>query len=593
MLLSRFWYFLLAAALGATLTAALLAQAIVNRQYDSELAGQLRRDRLELELWMRLDARARIDAIAPFAAHGDVRGALRKANARREPHVDPAVRRDLEKTLRTVNKQLEEMRGDVVFALDATGVIVAQLGASDPPAGSGLGSFPLVERALAGYLRDDVWLFNGNLYRMAARPVFDRGEYVGALVHGMLYDDRFAQRIADRLPGATVGFFMRDRLVASHTPAGDSVAPAAETTAPLADVLGDPELQKGNRTEPRDVGENARAVYSLLSGNAAHAGAGYVIARPRQALASPFDIFDRASSQDVENLPWALATGAPLLLFALGMLWVWFERDRPLIRLRDDVAQVANRTLDRLDISHYRGRYRRIAENVNTALDKAVAQGADGAARRPADLDQLLGPATGSTKGGGAYFGFASDKDDKGDKDEIPSFPPPPGTGSVPKVPAAPKVPSVPLAPPPAATPAPAPRPPAPAPRAPAPPMAPPAAAAPRPPPPAPPRPAPPAPHPGSNGDGATAVAPVPPELLAAATGGNDEERHFREVYEQYVAMKESCGEATAGLTFEKFCQTLRKNREQIVQRHGAKGVRFSVYEKNGKAALKATPVKS
>jgi hypothetical protein len=56
--------------------------------------------------------------------------------------------------------------------------------------------------------------------------------------------------------------------------------------------------------------------------------------------------------------------------------------------------------------------------------------------------------------------------------------------------------------------------------------------------------------------------------------------------------MKRQCGEATANLTFEKFAVTLRKNKDQILSRHGAAKVRFTVYEKDGKAALKATPIK-
>ncbi|MBX3275250.1 MAG: cell division protein FtsK, partial [Sandaracinaceae bacterium] len=91
-----------------------------------------------------------------------------------------------------------------------------------------------------------------------------------------------------------------------------------------------------------------------------------------------------------------------------------------------------------------------------------------------------------------------------------------------------------------------------------------------------------------------TMVARVPDELLAQAAGaaGDEETAHFREVFAQFKAMKEQCGEPTAGLTFEKFRVTLDKNREQITKRHGARRVRFTVYTKNGKAALKATPIK-
>lgn len=56
--------------------------------------------------------------------------------------------------------------------------------------------------------------------------------------------------------------------------------------------------------------------------------------------------------------------------------------------------------------------------------------------------------------------------------------------------------------------------------------------------------------------------------------------------------MKEQCGEPTKGLTYDKFVVTLRKNKEQIVSKHGAANVRFTVYVKDGKAALKATPVR-
>ena len=44
--------------------------------------------------------------------------------------------------------------------------------------------------------------------------------------------------------------------------------------------------------------------------------------------------------------------------------------------------------------------------------------------------------------------------------------------------------------------------------------------------------------------------------------------------------------------TYEKFEATLKKNRDTLMNRHGAKRVKFSVYVKEGKAALKASPLK-
>ena len=42
----------------------------------------------------------------------------------------------------------------------------------------------------------------------------------------------------------------------------------------------------------------------------------------------------------------------------------------------------------------------------------------------------------------------------------------------------------------------------------------------------------------------------------------------------------------------EKFAQTLKKNRDALIERHRCKRVKFTVYTKDGRASLKATPVK-
>lgn len=68
-----------------------------------------------------------------------------------------------------------------------------------------------------------------------------------------------------------------------------------------------------------------------------------------------------------------------------------------------------------------------------------------------------------------------------------------------------------------------------------------------------------------------------------------DEETEWKGVFEQFLALKEQCGEPTAGMTFEKFKTTLQRNKDALVQR-GATGVKFTVYVKEGKASLKATP---
>ncbi len=100
-----------------------------------------------------------------------------------------------------------------------------------------------------------------------------------------------------------------------------------------------------------------------------------------------------------------------------------------------------------------------------------------------------------------------------------------------------------------------------------------------------------------------TVVASVPEDLLAQALDAQlgpepepeseDEERsHHREVFQKFIHLRRRFGEPTADLVFEKFERKLQKNRDQLVQKYGCKTVRFQVYEKAGKAALKASPVR-
>lgn len=79
---------------------------------------------------------------------------------------------------------------------------------------------------------------------------------------------------------------------------------------------------------------------------------------------------------------------------------------------------------------------------------------------------------------------------------------------------------------------------------------------------------------------------------LSPAGGANDEERHFQDVFRDFVSTREKCREPADGLTYDKFKAKLLKNKEQLVAKYNCKSVRFQVYVKDGKAALKATPVK-
>jgi hypothetical protein len=135
-----------------------------------------------------------------------------------------------------------------------------------------------------------------------------------------------------------------------------------------------------------------------------------------------------------------------------------------------------------------------------------------------------------------------------------------------------------------------------------------------------PPEPAPPAPSPDSEEAtardffappaGATALIPPPPEppyepppgptevppavspAPEAWVAGDEDEAHWKAVYQDFQRVRAECGESRDGVAYERFREKLQKNRDQLVERLGCRTVRFQVYAKEGKAALKASPVR-
>jgi len=98
---------------------------------------------------------------------------------------------------------------------------------------------------------------------------------------------------------------------------------------------------------------------------------------------------------------------------------------------------------------------------------------------------------------------------------------------------------------------------------------------------------------PAGFGDMATGQFSVPETLLEQIS--NDEieasARPHEDTYNEYVAMRESLGEDTASITYDRFLKKIENTRAKILEDTGARDVRFSVKEKNGRASLRAMPV--
>jgi hypothetical protein len=589
-------------AVGGALAGAFLNKSAASREADFQLEEQLRRDRVEAELWMRLDARLRLDALASMAVEPEVRQTLRSSSGHAGTPKS-GVRRRLSIKLNALNTKLEEGRGDLVFAVDNEGEVVATL-EKETSGTEQLGKMPLVRDALRGFMRDDVWVYNGEVYRMAARPVFDGGRYVGAIVHGIKVSDELARRLGAKLPDASIVFFYGTQLIASH-----SGGTTALTSTELMDIVPVAMSTLGKSTDSLELGERARAVASAVRGGAAHANVGYLIGRKGSTVGLG-GLFANTFKEDVASLPWLIVIGIPLLLLLLGLGVLYLEHDKAVLILRRSAESLEKKELTSLPAGQLRRHYRKIAESVNNALRAGVGFKEDAEVRAAVDLDHVLNTTRDSADTG--YFGFPAGEAPTAkrvslDGDSEPPNGPPvepeaePSSSNdagaqetarpVSTATARPK--RTPSSRPQRASSWPS--------RAPS--TRQPIAAAVRQPDPAmTPMPDDPPTRPNAlldDYDGFdqpeenTQVKHVPQSLLeASAPGEEGEETHFRDVFDQFVATQKECGAPTSGLTFDKFVRKLHSARSQVMKRHNASAVRFTVYVKDGRAALKASPVK-
>jgi hypothetical protein len=553
MLLSRFWYVVLALVLGGATFVLYLATSMYNRAGKVGLDERLSSDSQLVSWYLREDARARSGYLVKFALEDDVSRYL-NASSKSEGKVPAQARSKVEAALSRVNKTIPtDQAFDAVFAVDQHGRVVAHVGYEQA---SGLddfelGGYPVVADALHGYVRDDTLVLD-RLYRVVARPVeHDLGQMpAGAIVGARIIDDRFARELSERT-GAAVAFYANGQRASSGSPEGFDRSQLDQIVGDLGDLEKDSEYREKGRSKARTIGNMLTVQYTRLPGEAWALGAGYAVARLPHHVDGPLGFFSNADDRDKEQANIWLAIGLAVAAAFLGVLFSVLEHTLPLRRFRAEAQRLAKGETDQLQPSKFRGVYRKVASDLNDGMDHVAAKG--GAPRRAADFKQVLGDIPDQPQM--SAFNFPGD--------QAPASAP--SVESTPQMPSAAEPPSTPAK------------------RAlPSPPVrrgAAPAAGVPE------------QPGPPASGEGAGA----PSEGRAGFEGwgqGSSEEQEWAEVYQEFVATKQQCGENVEGFTFEKFQQTLRRNRDSLMSRHGAKRVKFSVYVKDGKAALKANPLK-
>jgi hypothetical protein len=650
MLLSRFWYVVMAVALGAVLFALFLSTSMYDRASVRAMGEALAGDSQVVASYLRDDARKRATALIVPALDEDIRQHLAKSSGTPEK-IPPESKEKVKTALRKqFNAIPSEQKFDAMFAVDQAGRVVGQVG-FDQASGIEnfeLGGYPVVADALHGWVRDDSWVLGGRIYRVVARPVEHDVTQMpaGAIVGIRILDDGFARELSKRT-GAAIGFYANGARISSGAPEGFDTAQLDTITTDLKGLENDPTYKEKGFSDVRTLHDDLGVVYARLVGEAWDVGAGYAVARTAHLIGSPFGFLRTADDKDKHSVPLGMIILVSLLVAGLGLAFTFLEHTRLLHTFRVEAERLAKGQTDQLTPSKFRGVYRQIASNLNEGMEKVAAKG--GAPRRAADLDAVLGPMP--AQPAMSAFSIPQDGPSSAPAAAPPSSPisPPARPPSFPQVAAAAPAPRPPsptpnpvgAAPSPlAVTPAAAPAAVAPAPKPIRPPMAKPpsptlvgvAPAAPAPTPPVtgggaanPPKPIPaagrPATQPGpipfggggigspppragftsDEDDEETVVSQVPSEILGQLSADRDtgrppavedEAAEWKRVYEEFVRLKKECGEPTDGISFEKFKNTLRKNRDQLLQRHACKSVRFSVYVKEGKAALKASPVR-
>lgn len=537
MLLSRFWYVVLALLLGAAIFVLYLAMSMYNRAGSRAMGEGLSADSQVVSWYLRDDARTRSAHLIKFALDQNISKNLAEAS-KSETTLKSSLRDKVTESLKRVNANIpKDQAFDAVFAIDQHGRVVGHLGYEQASGMEDfeLGGYPVVADALHGYIRDDTLVLD-RMYRVVARPV----EHIagsmpaGAIVGARIMDDRFARELSERT-GAAVAFYVNGQRVSSGAPEGFDRAQLDQIVGDLKYLDEDKDYQEKGRSQVRVVGKMLGVQYAKLPGEAWALGAGYVVARLPSSVDSPMGFFQQADDKDKAQANITLAVLVFLVASLVGLGFTFIEHSRPLMIFRREAGRLAKGEADQMQPSKFRGVYRKIASDLNDGIDAIAAKG--GVPRRAADLKQVLGDIPDEPQM--SAFSFPGDS---GAGEPASGGAPSSTAKSLPK-------------PPRKGLPTPPPNP----------------ASAPRP--------------PGVGGD--NGMAP------AAAGGMDTEEAEWRQVFDDFVRTKQECGENTDGFTYEKFRQTLTKNRDALISRHGASSVKFSVYVKEGKAALKASPLKS
>lgn len=558
LILSRLWYLVLAAVAAACLGGLLLSQERLRRDHASFVRDGLLRDQFELETVLKLDAKARLDALAPLGLDDNVVSWLRKMNGRSDlKRVEERAAGKVGLGLASFNQKLGGLRADKIWVLDSRGIVVATSESGSAFLGSHFGMMVLIKKALAGYLKDDAWMLSGTPYRVAGRPVIASGQYLGALVHLKQLDAEFAKAISDQIGGAGVGFSLDDRFIVGIQ-GGHKFSDSAEQK--IAGML------KTHSQEPTWGPKIDDAGFGVLAARMAttlkEVDLRFVLVRPLASFGSVFSVLTGSTRSDFSRIAWWWVLLLALVAAGVGLWVLWAEHDRLYDRFAAQVQSVVQGQAERIQTESLGMDYGGMGDALNGLILRLKGNEQD--RRSTEDILSMADQISASNES--SYFGFGA-KSPKTTAPipsiQNPNAPPPlPQNKPVRALSEIDPVRTVPtryssqLSIQPNTTVSSYPE------------------------------------EPHAN-DSANASQLISDATTVSEMPSEDDMRHFESVYEAYLALSREVGQNVDALTFEKFLVSIEKTRRSVLQKPGIRNVRFAVHMKDGKPTLRATPIRN
>jgi Double sensory domain of two-component sensor kinase len=613
MFLSKIWFILVGLLAGAAVTAAFVAPRPADRHIEQLEGQRLDRAQYAAEQMLKNDARRWIDYVAKLGRDAHLTEALdASSRGAGEPR---ALHETVRSRLRALVPDRAAIGVESLIAVDNKGRVVARVGDDEGEYGESIAGAEVVSDALRGYLSDDVWGAAGRLRRVGAAPVTSksRDRIVGAVVVAVDTGKRLAEMWKRNL-NVDVAIVLGKNVVSS-TLAEALLGQLPELIDQHANEIAN---HKRTRALSLDMGNKRMLLVAApFVGEASEQRAYYVLLNEKSPKSDPWVLLSNASSDDLRwtgDFPWVRLALGILAMIGIGLFLQRIEVEGPIRRLRSEVHSLARNEIQKIDDTRYGGKLGGVARDINATVERFTHAPPPKSETAKKDIAAIL------DRGGsadGKSFDVSRGK-------PAPPAPPPNPASVAASLFGAPKLPppvggaAAPIAVP--AVPAPGRQ----AAAAPAGSLARPVSL--------PTLPSPlettsfpsgefaavspssiietqdfpslrkdltPPPVPVSAAFAAPVAAtfappppPAPAAQVAASRPRDAEMEHFQQVFEEYLALRAKCGEPTASVAADKFFAKLQSNRDQLIAKYSCRTARFSVYVKDGKAAIKATPVR-